>query len=277
MVGDEIASSPYYMVGWIGFSCIPVAGGIADIRDAVQAIINGDAVGAAMNAAGALPGPGDGVKVTGAVACFTGKYPWKAKELGVLLSKEIMPHLPDSIKIDVWNVLYDGAASRLIKKYDLNADDVSKLTTRGVDLSEVTVAVKVGDDVVPVLGTNLEHAIGRHVDGTENVGRPGTTIFPTSEPVTSYGIPYPGSSSKTPEQIKEKLIPWIEDALKADLTEWPKQRTTVKRHFSQSEIDEYGISEVKAIVYGDVGVETVFASKGPQVFRWYKDCWNPAV
>lgn len=57
-------------------------GGIADIRDAVQAILNGDPVGAAMNAAGAIPGPGDGVKITGAIACYTGKFPWKARELG---------------------------------------------------------------------------------------------------------------------------------------------------------------------------------------------------
>jgi len=40
------------MVGWIGFSCLPAVGGIADIRDAVQAILNGDPLGAAMNAAG---------------------------------------------------------------------------------------------------------------------------------------------------------------------------------------------------------------------------------
>ena len=42
LVGEETASSPYYMVGWIGFSCLPVVGGVADIRDAVQAILNGD-------------------------------------------------------------------------------------------------------------------------------------------------------------------------------------------------------------------------------------------
>lgn len=72
LVGEETASSPYYMVGWIGFSCLPVAGGIADIRDAVQAILNGDAIGAAMNAAGAIPGPGNGIKVTGAIACYAG-------------------------------------------------------------------------------------------------------------------------------------------------------------------------------------------------------------
>jgi len=116
MVGDEIASSPYYMVGWIGFSCLPAVGGIADIRDAVQAIINGDAVGAAMNAAGAIPGPGDGVKVTGAVACFTGKYPWKARDLGVILSKEIMPLLPDVLKHDIWKVCLSTRENTIITK-----------------------------------------------------------------------------------------------------------------------------------------------------------------
>ena len=52
LVGEETASSPYSMVGWIGFSCLPAVDGVADIRDAVQAILNGDPVGAAMNTAG---------------------------------------------------------------------------------------------------------------------------------------------------------------------------------------------------------------------------------
>ena len=48
MVGDSIASSPYYLVGWLSFSLVPVAGAVADARDAVQAFINGDELGAAM-------------------------------------------------------------------------------------------------------------------------------------------------------------------------------------------------------------------------------------
>jgi hypothetical protein len=114
LVGEETASSPYYMIGWIGFSCLPVVGGIADIRDVVQSILNGDAIGAAMNAAGAIPGPGDGVKITGAIVCYTGKFPWKARELGVLLSKEILPLLPDTLKLDIWDLLFDGAGGRLV-------------------------------------------------------------------------------------------------------------------------------------------------------------------
>ena len=127
LVGEETASSPYYMVGWIGFSCLPVVGGIADIRDAVQAILNGDPVGAAMNAAGAIPGPGDGIKITGAIVCFTGKFPWKARELGVLLSKEILPLLPDALKLDVWRVVLSARENAI----------VTKLTNEGYSVSQI--------------------------------------------------------------------------------------------------------------------------------------------
>ncbi|MCK9278546.1 MAG: hypothetical protein M0P22_10700, partial [Methanoculleus sp.] len=127
LVGEETASSPYYMVGWIGFSCLPVVGGVADIRDAVQAILNGDPVGAAMNAAGAIPGPGDGIKITGAIVCYTGKFPWKARELGVLLSKEIGPLLPDALKLDIWRILLSTRENAI----------VTKLTGEGYTISQI--------------------------------------------------------------------------------------------------------------------------------------------
>ncbi|WP_332450869.1 PEGA domain-containing protein [Methanoculleus sp.] len=82
LVGEETASSPYYMVGWIGFSCLPVVGGVADIRDAVQAILNGDPVGA-------IPGPGDAVKVAAVVGKFVLKLPELLMPAAVLLISEI--------------------------------------------------------------------------------------------------------------------------------------------------------------------------------------------
>ncbi|NPE30583.1 hypothetical protein HNV12_22040 [Methanococcoides sp. SA1] len=39
LVDYDAASSPYYLVGWIGFSLVPVVGAVADARDAVQALI----------------------------------------------------------------------------------------------------------------------------------------------------------------------------------------------------------------------------------------------
>jgi hypothetical protein len=137
MVGEETASSPYYMVGWIGFSCLPVVGGIADIRDAVQAILNGDPVGAAMNAAGAIPGPGDGIKITGAIVCYTGKFPWKARELGLILSKEVLGAVPDALKIQVWDLLFDGAGSALRNTHGVPVSSMSALTQKSVDLAHV--------------------------------------------------------------------------------------------------------------------------------------------
>jgi len=127
LVGEETASSPYYMVGWIGFSCLPAVGGIADIRDAVQAILNGDPLGAAMNAAGAIPGPGDGIKITGSILCFTGKFPWKARELGVLLSKEILPLIPDALKLDIWRVVLSTRENAIITKLTSEGHSVSQI------------------------------------------------------------------------------------------------------------------------------------------------------
>ena len=115
------------MVGWIGFSCLPVVGGMADIRDAVQAILNGDPIGAAINAAGAIPGPGDGIKITGAIVCYTGKFPWKARDLGILLSKEIVPLLPDTLKLDVWRVVLSTRENAI----------VTKLTNEGYSISQI--------------------------------------------------------------------------------------------------------------------------------------------
>jgi hypothetical protein len=135
------------MVGWIGFSCLPVAGGIADIRDAVQAILNGDPLGAAMNAAGAIPGPGDGIKITGAIVCYTGKFPWKARDLGILLSKEIVPHIPDTLKIQVWDVLFGGAGSRLVRG-EIGAGDVAKVIEQGGDLERTLSVIKRADGKV---------------------------------------------------------------------------------------------------------------------------------
>ncbi|WP_207205305.1 hypothetical protein, partial [Methanolobus psychrotolerans] len=74
LVDYEIASSPYYLVGWIGFSLVPVVGAVADARDAVQALINGDELGAALNAAGAFSGVGDGIKTASALGLFVSKY-----------------------------------------------------------------------------------------------------------------------------------------------------------------------------------------------------------
>ncbi len=266
------------MVGWIGFSCLPVVGGAADIRDAVQAIINGDPVGAAMNAAGAIPGPGDGIKVTGAIVCYTGKFPWKARELGILLSKEILPIVPDSVKLDVWDLLFDGAGRRLVGG-EITTDHLLKMTKRGIHLDEVVHITKVGQDAIPLTKTQLDHIINRHITGTEGIGNP-TSIFPTSEPVvwsTTTGTPlqYPGTSTLTREEMKAKIIDWIDEALRETMDEWPNQPKNPR--YSPPDAHQYGIDEIVIGINRDTGVGTFYPSKGPEVFRWYNDKWNPSV
>jgi hypothetical protein len=168
------------MVGWIGFSCLPVVGGIADIRDAVQAIINGDAIGAAMNAAGAIPGPGDGIKITGAIVCYTGKFPWKARELGVLLSKEVLGAVPDTLKIQVWDLLFDGAGSRLVRG-EIGAGDAAKVIDQGGDFERTLSVIKRADGKVFWLEEGTEstgwlHIFNRRIKNYNDVSKKGISL-----------------------------------------------------------------------------------------------------
>ncbi|MCK9342618.1 MAG: hypothetical protein M0P33_01765 [Massilibacteroides sp.] len=283
--GDLFASKPSYAAGWI----VSGLAGIGDVRDFLYAVSQSDTLGATLTGLGIVPYFGDCEKSAADIAKWIGKYPEGIRPLAKFLAEQRIIEFfseSDRLKIidDFFPVRADGmkAGTYLITEYGLDVGDLVKMMGRGVDLSEVVHVVKVGDDAIPLTRDSLEHAIGRHVDGTIDEGRLGTSLFPTSEPViwhTQGGVPlqYPGISSKTRAQIEEKLITWITEAIEAEgLTKWPKQRISAKRPFNQEEMAEYGISEVEVIIYGD-GIETVFASKGPQVFKWYNEKWNPTV
>jgi hypothetical protein len=105
-------------VGWIGFSLVPIAGAVADARDAVQALINGDELGVALNAAGAFSGIEDGVKTGAAVGLFLGKYPEKALDVAKALGKYAFPHAPDMVKLEVLDIIFEGA--NLLISYSCN-------------------------------------------------------------------------------------------------------------------------------------------------------------
>ncbi|AKB73460.1 hypothetical protein MSLAZ_0199 [Methanosarcina lacustris Z-7289] len=116
-VDSEISSSAYYLVGWIGFSLVPVAGAVADARDAVQALINGDELGAALNAAGAFSGIGDGVKTGAALSLFLVKYPSKLNDVQKVVVP-LLKYVPlNQAKKVVLDALFDNAATRLVNKY----------------------------------------------------------------------------------------------------------------------------------------------------------------
>ena len=142
LVDYEISSSPYYLVGWIGFSLVPIAGAVADARDAIQAFLNGDELGAAMNAAGAFSGLGDAVKVGGAVGLFVRKYPGKSDDVAKILGKHVLPHAPEIVKVKVLDVIFDGAATRLIGKYETTVIDLLKVVEKNSDLGKTISVIK---------------------------------------------------------------------------------------------------------------------------------------
>jgi len=155
LVGD-IASSPYYLVGWIGFSIIPVVGAVADIRDAVQAFINGDELGAALNAAGAIPGIGDIAKVSGTIGLFITKYPGKISDSAKALVK-YLKYADEATKLNALDTIYDGAATAL-KKGDITADDIFKVVESNGDIGKTLGIVKRSDGNVIWLEEGLTEA-----------------------------------------------------------------------------------------------------------------------
>jgi hypothetical protein len=173
MVGDSIASSPYYLVGWLSFSLVPVAGAVADARDAVQAFINGDELGAALNAAGVFSGLGDAVKVSGAVGTFVVKYPSKISDVGKVLAKYVLKYVPsDLVKIKTLNKLSDNVASTLIKD-DIDADDLLKIIENNGNLGKTLGVVKMSDGSVRWLEEGLTvaeaKALGRSPSGWKHI------------------------------------------------------------------------------------------------------------
>ena len=176
MVGDSIASSPYYLVGWLSFSLVPVAGAVADARDAVQAFINGDELGAALNAAGVFSGLGDAVKVSGAVGTFVVKYPGKISDVGKVLAKYVLKYVPsDLVKIKTLNKLSDNVASTLIKD-NIDADDLLKIIENNGNLGKTLGVVKMSDGSVRWLeeGTSTwgwKHIFEEHIEDYNDVDK----------------------------------------------------------------------------------------------------------
>ena len=147
-VDDDIASSPYYLLGWIGFGLIPAAGAIADARDAVQSFINGDELGAALNAAGAFSGVGDGVKTIFAVGLFVRKT-GKAAEVAEVLAKYVLKEVPNTAVVrQVLDEVFEGAATRLVEKYGDNIlQDLIVIAENNGDLRKTIGVAKSGNEI----------------------------------------------------------------------------------------------------------------------------------
>ncbi|MDW7777369.1 MAG: hypothetical protein SCH39_13675, partial [Methanosarcinales archaeon] len=93
-----------------------MVGAVADARDAVQALVNGDLLGAALNAAGAIPGPGDGAKVANVVGLFIKKNPDKIIETAIVMMVVFKKFAPKEVNLGCLDKIFDGAATALKDK-----------------------------------------------------------------------------------------------------------------------------------------------------------------
>lgn len=247
-----------------------------DVRDFLYAVYQYDTIGAAITGFGLVPYLGDCEKTAVDVAKYLLKYPDNVLDVAkYLVDQHVLEILPSEGQLNVIDHFYLFATGRKVAtelkaEYVLTEAQIAKMLDRKVELDKVIRVVKVGDDAIPLTEASRGHYVGRHVDGTEGVRRDGTTLFPTSEPVTSYGIPYPGTSSLTREQMKAKIIDWIGEVLPEKLTEWPVQKTPVEFIFPE---ERYGI-RVITIGVDKSGAYTVFPKKGSQVYMWHSEQWN---
>lgn len=135
----ELASSPYYVVGWLGFSFVPAVGGLSDLRDAAQAVADGESLNAALSAAGLVPVIGDTAKGVKSLEKWTSVYgSQKVDELAPVLAKHVLnsDKIFESVKVEVLDELYNFP-SILNRRYGVQADALVTLTEARIDLNWV--------------------------------------------------------------------------------------------------------------------------------------------
>ncbi len=270
VVGDEAASSGAYFAGWM-LSGVVAAG---DARDTVEALYQANYIGAGMNAAGFIPLVGDSGKTANNARKYIVKYPGKARELGAYVSRQILPYTPNNFaKVEIWDILYDGAGSRLVRG-PATTDHVLEVLKRNekIDLDEVArISPLSTGKAIPLPKEWKLHYEGRHVTGELEKFREGTTLFPTNEPVNWGGKIYPGTSSLSRAQMNDIIPEWIDEGLYAKATEWPTQKTPIKYTFPE---ERYGIRKIE-IALDSTGTYSVYPLEGSQVLKWYNNQWNP--
>lgn len=116
----------------------------------------------------------------------------------------------------------------------------------------------------------MTHILGRHLTGTLEAGKGGTTLFPTKTQVVWNGQVYPGVSDLT----EEGMFDLIEEVLRTEATAWPTQSEPFRHVFTE---EKFGIREIIVQVNPKTGIATAYPTKGSQVFMWYNGKWNPTI
>ena len=264
----------FYLGGWIASGVIV----IGDIRDIAATLSRGDLIGTGLNLAALIPGYGDAAKVAAIVGKFVLKHPELLKPAMVLLVG-VAPHV-DEVAEAVGNArkIYGHATVDGLISKGLRDEDIAKWMRRGVDLASVQDVFRVGDSYIPMVTFykvgkregGYDHYIGRHVTGTLNVGKEGTTLFPMADSVTWFGKTYPGTSTLTQTEL-DTLIKGIIEQNPKGWTEWPDAADTITYEFA-SEVK--GIKEIRIDFHPKFGFASAYPTKGSNVYMWYRQQWN---
>ncbi len=267
LVGD-MASSPYYLVGWIGFSLVPVIGAAADARDALQAFIKGDELGAALNAAGVFSGLGDAIKVSGGVGTFVTKYPSKVSDVAKILAKHVLKYVPDSVIKATLKAIYKTGEIEALLNKGVNIKVIREAIEKGIDPKDLSYATKLGDQLRYLTKERWAHIFGRHIDGSIKPNAY-TSFFPTG--------------NKIPADVKrtEFTLPkTMDDADVETLIFETIEKGTPKSIWNGNGIEytfnpgKQGISELVVQVYKSSGeIATAFPVRGSAVWVWDEFAW----
>lgn len=133
----ERAESPYYLVGWIGFTFVPAVGAVADLRDALQAWASGQRFDAAISAAGVVPVIGDAAKGADVVLAWIQMY-GKRPQVGRTLAKYILTfgHISNDIKWGIMEAVY-GTVTSINKNYGVTTNALITLISEGIDVNRI--------------------------------------------------------------------------------------------------------------------------------------------
>ncbi|WP_330630740.1 hypothetical protein [Halocatena halophila] len=156
------AGTVTYFAGWMITSVVPIVGIIPDIRDTIQAALNGDIIGSVIGLASIAPGLGTGGDLAqiGHYAKMWAKIGGSNIKKAVSFVKDgILSRFPDSIKRDILDGLSKGKKAEkisdskmqryiddgynpaqiddLVKNSKFTKTDIDQFTKKGVNLDRV--------------------------------------------------------------------------------------------------------------------------------------------
>ncbi|KKH45944.1 hypothetical protein EO93_06765 [Methanosarcina sp. 1.H.A.2.2] len=244
--GGDDHDSLYYMAGWMLSGFIAVG----DVRDIASSIAHGDGLGTLLNALSLIPGYGDSAKVTATIGKFVTKHPHMIFDVAGFVVKHVDESI-DIVRKTYGDVIVDGLRAK-----GLNDDEITQLVKKDVDLAELHIAYRIGDDLVSVTLKRQKHVIDRHVTGVIK-GKPNkpTDFFPTGHEVR------PGITTPKVMDVQD-----VEKMIKESMQYGTREVKDDVFIFTWNP-QEFGITEIRTIVNKDGLFITSYPTSGINVIR----------